>query len=334
MTLGELRRVLAVFESLACPHWLEGGWGVDALVGRQTRAHRDVDVDFDARFEARVLAALEGLGYAVETDWRPNRVELAADGERWVDLHPLQVDADGAARQAALGGGWHEFPASYFTTGRLGDVAVPCLSLEAQLLFHSGYQLRDIDAHDLALLEGLRTSAPLTASVGGDPLIVVTGVPGAGKTTLGAALAQAIGAPLLSLDTLKETLYGAGADHDPYELRLAAEAELSSQLSAVDGAVVVDIWVAPERDTDRVAGLLRATGRDVVELLCRVRADIAVERYGRRQRSGPHKPADAATLQRIRDAAVRIQPLGLGRCVEVDTSSPVDVSGLVEALRL
>jgi lincosamide nucleotidyltransferase A/C/D/E len=68
-------------------------------------------------------------------------------------VHPLVIDAQGNARQAALDGGWHEFPRSFFTVGRLGDVPVPCVSIGAQRLSHSGYQLRDVDQHDLAVLE-------------------------------------------------------------------------------------------------------------------------------------------------------------------------------------
>lgn len=51
-------------------------------------------------------------------------VELMAPGRGWVDVHPLVIDDDGTAGQAALGGGWHEFPRSYFTWGHLGEVPV------------------------------------------------------------------------------------------------------------------------------------------------------------------------------------------------------------------
>jgi lincosamide nucleotidyltransferase A/C/D/E len=68
-------------------------------------------------------------------------------------VHPLVIDDSGNARQSALGGGWHEFPRSFFTTGHLGDVSVPCVSAQAQRLFHSGYQLREVDRRDLALLD-------------------------------------------------------------------------------------------------------------------------------------------------------------------------------------
>ena len=133
---------------------------MDALVGHQTRPHRDVDLDFDADFEDDILVALADLGYTIETDWRPNRVEMAASGRRWVDLHPLVIDDDGSARQAALDGGWHEFDKSWFTTGSLDGKPVPCnvascMSLDAQRLFHKGYELRTIDHLDLAQLDRL-----------------------------------------------------------------------------------------------------------------------------------------------------------------------------------
>lgn len=158
MALEQLVTVLTAVRAVGCRFWLEGGWGVDALVGRQTRPHRDIDLDIDGAFEDEVLAALHHLGYEIETDWRPNRVELAAAGQGWVDVHPLVIDDDGNARQAASGGGWHRFPRSFFTVGSLGGVSVPCFTVEAQRLFHSGYGLRDVDRHDLALLDSLQTN--------------------------------------------------------------------------------------------------------------------------------------------------------------------------------
>ena len=154
-SLEEMLAVLQALNASGCRYWLEGGWGVDALVGRQTRTHRDVDIDIDAVCEAATLSVLKEMGYVIETDWRPNRVELAATGRGWVDLHPLLVDEDGSARQAALGGGFHLFPASYLAVGSLAGLTIPCVSVAAQRLFHSGYPPRDVDVHDLQLLDEL-----------------------------------------------------------------------------------------------------------------------------------------------------------------------------------
>jgi lincosamide nucleotidyltransferase A/C/D/E len=155
-SLAEVTTILRALDEAGCRYWLEGGWGVDALVGHQTRPHRDLDIDLDAAHEAQALTALHGLGYVIETDWRPNRVELAAPERGWVDLHPLQVEKDGSARQAALDGGFHTFPPSWFTVGRLAGLPVPCVTCEAQIAFRRGYELRPADHHDLMVLRKMR----------------------------------------------------------------------------------------------------------------------------------------------------------------------------------
>lgn len=158
--LSEVLAVLDALEQAGCRYWLEGGWGVDALAGRQTRHHRDVDVDVDDRDEASALAAVSRLGYVVETDWRPNRVELlrsdAAGGERArVDVHPIEVHHDGSARQVGMDGEIFLFPARFFTAGSLNGRTVPCFSVEAQRWFRTGYPPRHVDEHDLGVLDGL-----------------------------------------------------------------------------------------------------------------------------------------------------------------------------------
>jgi lincosamide nucleotidyltransferase A/C/D/E len=103
--------VLERLETAGCRCWVAGGWGVDALVGKQTREHHDLDLALDARSETAALGVLHRLGYEIETDWRPTRIELAAAGARWVDVHPVHFDAAGHGRQADLDGGFFEYPA-------------------------------------------------------------------------------------------------------------------------------------------------------------------------------------------------------------------------------
>ena len=142
--------------------WLAGGWGVDALAGRQTRPHRDLDLLVDARDEEPTLQVLGDLGYAVETDWRPIRVELVRPGSGWVDAHPVVFDADGNGVQAGPDGTEFRYPAATFTTGRLGGIVVGCVSAAAQRTAHAGHASRPQDQHDLAVLDGLDRAGPLT----------------------------------------------------------------------------------------------------------------------------------------------------------------------------
>ena len=128
------------------------GWGVDALVDRHTRAHRDLDLAIDADHDAAALGALARVRDVIETDWRPVRVELAASGARWVDLHPGRFDLDGNGRQPDLDGGFFAYPSGCFVSG---CIAGECLSADQQLRFREGYERRDVDRHDLALLVAL-----------------------------------------------------------------------------------------------------------------------------------------------------------------------------------
>lgn len=155
MNITDLFDVLDALQSAETPCWVAGGWGVDVLVGRQTREHRDVDLALDAAKETEALRALEALGYRIETDQRPARVELAAPQRRWADLHPVVFDDEGVGRQADLQGGFFVYPPDAFVTGTFQGRSIPCLSASQQLAFRSGYTLRDVDRHDIAQLQGL-----------------------------------------------------------------------------------------------------------------------------------------------------------------------------------
>jgi len=100
MQVAEVLEVLADLCGAGCRIWVAGGWGVDALVGHQTRPHRDMDLAVDADHEAAAIATLERRGYHIETDWLPVRMELAAPDRGWVDLHPVVFDSSGHGRQA------------------------------------------------------------------------------------------------------------------------------------------------------------------------------------------------------------------------------------------
>ena len=76
ITISDLFQILDLLESTGVKYWLDGGWGVDALHGGQTRIHRDVDIDFDSRYTDKLIAFLQENGFVIETDWLPARMEL------------------------------------------------------------------------------------------------------------------------------------------------------------------------------------------------------------------------------------------------------------------
>ncbi|WP_091411712.1 nucleotidyltransferase domain-containing protein [Friedmanniella luteola] len=155
MLLTDVLAVTGALDEAAVPHWVAGGWGVDALVGRVTRPHRDLDLAVDAEHLDAAVETLAALGYAPETDWLPVRLELAAPQDRWVDLHPVVFDAWGDGVQAGLDGATFHYPAADLVLGVLADHPLPCLSAARQQRFHTGYPPRPQDRHDLALLRDL-----------------------------------------------------------------------------------------------------------------------------------------------------------------------------------
>lgn len=150
-----LLEVLDLLDSLNIRYWVDGGWGVDILLGKQNRDHRDIDIDFDGKYTEVLLTALKEKGYEVTTDWAPTRIELYHPVLGFIDIHPLVIGDDGSARQADLEGGWYEFNFSWFSQASLDGRVIPCISAEAQALFHSGYDQRDVDITDMENLKPL-----------------------------------------------------------------------------------------------------------------------------------------------------------------------------------
>jgi lincosamide nucleotidyltransferase A/C/D/E len=136
--------------------WLDGGWGVDALVGRQSRPHRDLDLVIARDDCPAARAALAELGFGHDltaVPGLPARLVLVDAAGRQVDLHPVVFDGHGDAWQELGGDAWGDYPAEGLGgVGVVGGRAVRCVSPEVQVRHHLGYPLGDGDRHDLALL--------------------------------------------------------------------------------------------------------------------------------------------------------------------------------------
>jgi [ribosomal protein S5]-alanine N-acetyltransferase len=142
--------------------WIAGGWGIDALLGTQTRQHADLDLAFRADQEPGVLAALREQGYRLVLDHRPGRIVVADDDGHEIDLHPVAFDANGDGIQTGIRGEVFHYSREGFAHGSIGGQSVPCLSVAQQLRFHSGYDLREFERQDLEKL------GAATASTEGD----------------------------------------------------------------------------------------------------------------------------------------------------------------------
>ena len=153
MTADDVLFIHKVLRNAGTDVWIGGGWGIDALVGDQSREHRDLDLMHRLDQEPAVVAALSEAGFTETLDERPVRFVVSDRTGREIDLHPLVFAGDGSATQASLDPERpFVYPASCFVSGVVAGTAVPCLSAEQQVYFHQGYEPSDRDLHDMARL--------------------------------------------------------------------------------------------------------------------------------------------------------------------------------------
>ena len=132
--------VLAALERAGVWTSIEGGWGVDALLGHQTREHRDLDLAVARDDCDRARNALSPLGF--EHDVRaspgfPARLVVVDRRGREVDFHPLLFDERGNGWQELPGGGWGLHDVDQLRrAGTINGRGVTCIGPQLQLRFH------------------------------------------------------------------------------------------------------------------------------------------------------------------------------------------------------
>lgn len=158
MTGPDVLDILAKLEAAGVGVWIDGGWGVDALIGEETRTHGDLDLALDRRQLSNAVRTLEAMGFTVDETARPGlpaRLLMEDERGRQVDLHPLLFDAEGNGWQQLTDSeySWGRYPAGDLNAwGVIGGREVRCLSAGLQYRFHLGYERSERDEHDLRLL--------------------------------------------------------------------------------------------------------------------------------------------------------------------------------------
>jgi len=163
MSADDVLIVLDALDKTGVRVWLDGGWGVDALLGEQHRDHDDVDIVVELDDLDAVVTALGECGYGVAEDFRPTRLVLRSRGDKHVDVHPVTFDKAGTGWQIAAGPDGMDcpYPESGFTTGSIASREVGCLAAELQVEHHRGYEPHEADRHDMKLLcEALGVELP------------------------------------------------------------------------------------------------------------------------------------------------------------------------------
>ncbi len=155
--------IVLLFEQAGIDIWVEGGWGVDALLGVQNRDHGDLDLVVDAARSNDTRQMLAGMGFDVIFEDAPGRCSFMDARERTIDISFAVADRYGDRWNInrTTGRGEPDYPFDGFTYGWIGGHKVACLGPETQVAHHLGYEVEEVDRFDVELLrERFDTAIP------------------------------------------------------------------------------------------------------------------------------------------------------------------------------
>jgi len=170
--------------------------------------------------------------------------------------------------------------------------------------------------------------------------VVISGLPGSGKTALGRRLSPVLALPLIDKDDILDRLFASqGIGDAAWRRRLSRESDeiLRDEAARSDGAIVASFWrlIGMPADSGTPADWLRDPSHHVVHLHCVCPPETAADRFVQRRRHQGHLDAEvsyAGVLDRFR-ALVLLPPLDIGRRIDVDTSIDRCPDDVVRAVR-
>ena len=154
MTARDVVVFINKYESLGLDIWFNGGWGVDALLGKQTRPHNDVDIFIEAQDALKLRGLLEVEGYKeIKLEIaRPFNYVLGDAASHEIDIHVITYDGKGCIIYGPIENGEIYPPDLFSGTGVISGRAVKCISPEWMVKWHTGYKPREHDFKDVSAL--------------------------------------------------------------------------------------------------------------------------------------------------------------------------------------
>ena len=144
----DVSNLYKLFQENGIEVWIDGGWGIDALLGKQTRSHNDLDIAVDRRDEGKFRSLLNSLGYKdKEKDGVTKWNFILANDNKEIDVHVFEFDNKGNNIYGI------EYPKQSLTgTGTINGQTVKCIAPEDVVKFHENYEPKDVDYQDIQAL--------------------------------------------------------------------------------------------------------------------------------------------------------------------------------------
>lgn len=133
--------------------WLDGGWGVDALLGKQTREHGDVDIVVQQKDVSNLRKLLKESGYQeVKRDNTSDWNFVLGNDELLIDVHVVTFDEKGNGIYGPKERGVFYPAYSFKGAGKIDEYPVKCLTAEYQVESYMGYEIDEDDYKDVSAL--------------------------------------------------------------------------------------------------------------------------------------------------------------------------------------
>ena len=149
MTADGVVKIVKLLEKNDIEVYVDGGWGVDALLGEQTRKHDDLDIAIPHRFVAKLRGLLQERGYdeVLRPDTRDCNFVMGDDKGHLIDIHTYTFNENGIN----IFGVAYE-PRHLTGTGIINGYPVKCIPPDIMVEFHTGYDVDENDFHDVRVL--------------------------------------------------------------------------------------------------------------------------------------------------------------------------------------
>jgi len=196
------------------------------------------------------------------------------------------------------------------------------------------------ESSDAGSIQAIQNSVVRTTSRMRKPFVVISGLPGSGKTSLGRRLAPVLNLPLIDKDDILDRLFESkGVGNAAWRRTLSRESDviLQNEATSSNGAVLASFWRLPgmASESGTPTDWLDAPSHHVVNVHCACELDVATSRFLQRRRHPGHLDGEAsfaevlASLRKL----TQLPPLDIGERINVDTSQESDLTDVVRAIR-
>jgi lincosamide nucleotidyltransferase A/C/D/E len=134
MTSKDVVDFYSHLQNLGIEVWIDGGWCVDALLGKQLRPHKDLDIAIQWKDVPRLRDVLAVQGYKQIREDNPWNFVLVDDNGHEIDVHAFIYDNRGNVVEGIL------YPAESLTgIGTIAHQPIQCISPKYMVEFLAPY---------------------------------------------------------------------------------------------------------------------------------------------------------------------------------------------------